>query len=355
MGVQWSKRWHVAVALCTAALLAGCGTPMLSGDVRGALIIVGSGAQGSAVSAWGSGWVEENNNGVSVNFSPDGQSVGMESLKAGNTYVATTDSPVKNDAVAEMTGFCGPGGAFFIPVSITPVGVAFNLAGIRGLKLDAETLAGIFNGTIKSWSDPKIVALNPGAELPRADIVPVTSSDATAVAQTASTYLSGAGSWASPVSEKWPESTAGIRVPKYGEIPKAVDDNFGSIAFLNLGDIGNRFNTLALKFDTSFASATTDPISLAVAACEVITSSHGVTLNLASSQGVGYQLGTVSYQVFCHQYPTAAMTTLVKSWAEFVTSDFGQSRSKMATGNYPPNEAALKDSRKLVATISEIR
>ena len=41
---------------------------------------------------------------------------------------------------------------------------------MNSLKLDAPTLAKIFNGAITSWDDPAIKALNPGTNLPSAPI-----------------------------------------------------------------------------------------------------------------------------------------------------------------------------------------
>ena len=55
--------------------------------------------------------------------------------------------------------------------------ITYNLEGNPALKLDADTIAGIFLGTIKKWNDPKIAATNPGTKLPDKDIVVVHRSD----------------------------------------------------------------------------------------------------------------------------------------------------------------------------------
>ena len=343
------------VALCGAALLGACSAQPVLNDVRGSLVIVGSAAQNGSIGAWRELWAEDNRNSVSVSFSPDGQEVGLQALKAGNTHVATAETPISPKDSSETTGFCGPEGAFSVPTAITPVGVAYNLGGIRGLKMDSATLSGIFSGSITTWDAPEIVSLNPGIDLPDLKITPVTAEDESAVTRTATGFLSSpsSGGWPSDAVDKWPGGTAGIQVPKYGEIPKAVDDEAGTIAFLNLVDIGNRFNTLALKFGANFATATTDPIDAAIAGSEVLVSEQGVAIKLVTPQSSGYQLGTVSYQTFCFGYPNAPIASLVKSWAELVTSDLGQARSKMRTGNYAPNNAALRKAQALVASIHE--
>lgn len=52
-----------------------------------------------------------------------------------------------------------------VPVMVESTGVAFNLAGVSGLILDASTIDKIYRGEITDWADPEIVALNPEFEL----------------------------------------------------------------------------------------------------------------------------------------------------------------------------------------------
>ena len=52
-----------------------------------------------------------------------------------------------------------------VPVMVESTGVAFNLAGVSGIVLDAQTVDKIYKGEITDWADPAIVALNPEFEL----------------------------------------------------------------------------------------------------------------------------------------------------------------------------------------------
>ena len=45
--------------------------------------------------------------------------------------------------------------------------ITYNLEGNPALKLDADTIAGIFLGTIKKWNDPKIAANKPWNKIAR--------------------------------------------------------------------------------------------------------------------------------------------------------------------------------------------
>ncbi|POH58448.1 substrate-binding domain-containing protein [Arthrobacter glacialis] len=353
---QWSGQLKVAVALCCVALLGACSSPPPADPIRGALIIVGSGTQQSAINVWRDSWVKENR-GVSTNFSPDGQDVGLQALVSGNTYVATSDTPLDETNKAASIGSCGPDGAFAVPTTISPVGVAYNLSGVRGLKLDASTLSAIFNGAVVSWNDPKIQALNPAVELPSAPIVPVTSKASSSLSLAGSTYFSrnAPASWTAKPSSRWPDTVAGTRLELDKDIPNEVDDNFGTIAFLNLADIGNRFNTAALKFNADFVAPSNDQIDAAIGSSQVTLNSRGVAIDLGSSEGTGYQLGSVRYQVFCSQYKHEAIATLVRSWASYVVSEPGQTKVWIALGSYAPSQKALQAAQDLVANIDYSR
>ncbi|WP_082979273.1 substrate-binding domain-containing protein [Arthrobacter sp. B6] len=353
MNSRRSGRCPLLAILCCLILLAGCSSPSRPDTVRGALIIVGSGAQHTAINTWGNEWSAQYN-GASVNFSPDGQDVGIQALLKGNTYVATSDTPLTEHQAAESKKACGAQGAFSIPTSITPIGVAYNLGATRGLKLDAPALAGIFSGSIRKWNDTRIQSLNPAAELPDDEIIPVTPEEPTPLAFAASSYLSkdGEGSWTSPPSREWPLDIPGAKVETEGDIGQEVDDNFGTIAFMKMGDIGTRFNTMSLKFSGEYASLSADPISQAIAQSVVVADPHGVTVTMGS--GNGYQLATVNYQVFCSDYKNDTLATLVRSWAEFVVSEPGQTKARIYAGIHSPNEAALEASRELAATIGSV-
>ena len=65
---------------------------------------------------------------------------------------------------------CENNPAWNLPMVVGPIAFAYNVDGVDKLVLNAEVLAEIFDGTIKTWNDPKIAKLNSGANLPSANI-----------------------------------------------------------------------------------------------------------------------------------------------------------------------------------------
>lgn len=64
-----------------------------------------------------------------------------------------------------------------LPMTAGEVVLAYNLGGIKSLKLPRDAYPRIFLGRIKKWNDPAIARANPGIELPDLDITVVGRTD----------------------------------------------------------------------------------------------------------------------------------------------------------------------------------
>jgi len=63
------------------------------------------------------------------------------------------------------TTSCQTGSTLVVPAFNYPVTLAFNEPGLEGIQLTPQAVAGILNGTIKTWNDPLITASNEGLGL----------------------------------------------------------------------------------------------------------------------------------------------------------------------------------------------
>ncbi|WAC90266.1 phosphate ABC transporter substrate-binding protein PstS [Mycobacterium sp. Aquia_213] len=69
-------------------------------------------------------------------------------------------------------------GLMNIAVAVSALHVSYNLPGLTDhLKLDGKVLAAMYQGTVKTWNDPQIAALNPGVNLPATAVIPLHRSD----------------------------------------------------------------------------------------------------------------------------------------------------------------------------------
>jgi phosphate transport system substrate-binding protein len=92
--------------------------------------------------------------------------------------------------------------------------LAYNLPDVSELKLDSDTLAGIFLGEITNWNDAKLGALNSGVSLPDEAIQVVHRSDSSGTTSIFTSYLTSVNQgWADAVGAgkevQWPVGVGG--------------------------------------------------------------------------------------------------------------------------------------------------
>jgi phosphate transport system substrate-binding protein len=146
---------------------------------------------------------------VRFNYQSIGSGGGQKQILAQTVDFGASDGPMSDDNLAKA-----PGKLLHIPTVAGADVVAYNLPGNPALKLDGETIAGIFLGQIKKWNDPKITALNPGVTLPDQEIVVVHRSDGSGTTYIWTDYLSKISpEWKTKVgtntSVNWPTGIGG--------------------------------------------------------------------------------------------------------------------------------------------------
>ena len=121
---------------------------------------------------------------VTFNYQSIGSGGGVKNHIEKTVNFGATDAPL-TDAEYDAAP-----GTITIPEMIGAISVAYNIEGVKGLNLSEEALCGIFMGDITNWDDDDIVADNPNAELPDAEIVTVHRSDGSGTTFAFTSYLS---------------------------------------------------------------------------------------------------------------------------------------------------------------------
>ena len=141
---------------------------------------------------------------VQVNYQSVGSGAGIQQLTQKTVDFGASDAPMTEDQLAAVGG---PDAVIHVPATLGAVAITYNLPGVeQELKLDGATLGDIFLGTITSWDDPKIAALNDGVTLPSTPIAVVHRSDGSGTTNIFTTYLAS-------VSQPWQDQVgAGLSV-----------------------------------------------------------------------------------------------------------------------------------------------
>ncbi len=189
------------------------------------------------------------NPGVQVNYSGVGSGTGITDFESGTVDFAASDVPMSSSDLAKVPAASGP--VIQVPDTLGGVSVSYNLPGVtKRIKLDGVTLAGIFDGTIKTWDASQIKALNPGVTLPSNAIVPEVRADSSGTTYIFSNYLMSAAptAWTLGASKTiaWPASAT--QTPKNSGVAASIKSTPYSIGYIELAyAIQNNFTYAAVK------------------------------------------------------------------------------------------------------------
>lgn len=201
----------LALAACSSSSSSSTSTPAATGTSTGGGTSASAATSASGtINASGSTFqtnfqqqaivaFKATNPSITVNYGGGGSGKGRTDLAGGTVLFAGSDSKIP---ASEQANFKGKTVLYF-PVQFGPIAMAYNLSGVSNLKLDPTVLAGIFQGTIKTWNDAAIKALNPGVTLPSTPITLVVRSDSSGTTANFSKYMVGAAGSA------WKLGTAG--------------------------------------------------------------------------------------------------------------------------------------------------
>lgn len=131
-------------------------------------------------------------NGDAVAYGGIGSGGGVRNLRDKIVDFAGSDAFLTDKEMAEMDP------VVHVPTCMGAVVLAYNLDGVKKLNLSGEVIADIFAGNIKKWNDARLTALNPDANLPAENIIPVFRSDGSGTTFVFTDYLTKASPmWAS--------------------------------------------------------------------------------------------------------------------------------------------------------------
>jgi phosphate transport system substrate-binding protein len=177
------------------------------------------------------------NSKTTVNYSPAGSSVGIKDIQQATVDFGDTEIPM---SASDLTS--APGPVLQIPVDLGGVAISYNLpGGPKGLKLDGPTLAAIFAGTVTSWNDAAIAALNPGVRLPSTRVVAVHRADSSGPGWDLDAYLiKTAPAWVAKIgtskpSKTWPVASVGVGEQLNSGVANYVKQTAGAIGFVEYG------------------------------------------------------------------------------------------------------------------------
>ncbi|WP_046316273.1 phosphate ABC transporter substrate-binding protein PstS [Mycobacterium sp. UM_Kg1] len=297
--------------------------------------------------------------GRTLNYRASGASAAVDDFIDNDIDLAGSEAaldPAKGqpERAAERCG--SP--ARHLPLVFEPIAVTYQIPGVTSLILDGPTLAKIFGGTIASWDNPAIKALNPGAALPTLPIHVVYRGDRSPSTAAFQRYLEVAsdGGW------------IGAGETFNGGIGEAVVGNNGAAAALQATDGSITYS------EWSFAVGKQLPMAQlsSAGAAPVAVSAESVAKAVAGARSVAeanphndlvlesaslykpadhgaYPIVSAIYQIVCSKYPDAATGMAVKA---FLQAAIGPGQEGLDQYGFVPVPEPLKS--RLVTAVNAI-
>lgn len=295
--------------------------------------------------AWAAGYAALQPD-VTVNYDSIGSGGGRTNLLDGATVLAGSDSYLEPDEIEASFQTCGEGGALNLPVYISPIAVAFNLAGVDELNLSPETLAKIFTREITSWDDPAIAQDNPDVDLPATTITAVNRADDSGTTQNFAEYLAAVAPevWTFEPTNTWPVH-GGEAAPQTSGVISVVQSTDGTIGYADASAVG-RLATARIGVGDEFVAYSPEAAAKVVDASERadtgVEGDLAIELDRDTTESGAYPIVLISYQIICTGYDDANTVDLVTDFVSFVASEEGQAQAAEAAGAAPIS-AALRE------------
>jgi phosphate transport system substrate-binding protein len=307
-------------AASTATSTAGAATsPAAASSASGTINAAGSTFQTNFQQAAIQGFSGTNPN-IKVNYGGGGSGAGRTALYANTVLFAGSDSPIPAKEMSKV-----PAGktVLYFPVQIGPIAVAYNLSGVSNLKLDATVLAGIFQGTITTWNDPAIKALNSGANLPSTPISTVVRSDSSGTTANFSQYLVDAAGSAWKLNTAsiitWP-TTAHAANGGSG-VAQAIKQTSGSIGYVDFST-ATASGLSAASIKNSAGDFVAPSVTSASAAASQVTPKANLTFLAVDQPGAGsYPITYQSWDLVYAQQPSANDAAMLKAYIGYLLGD----------------------------------
>lgn len=326
----------VALAAAVVAALAGCGAgpaapAPVADSIRcaaGTLTGQGSSAQANAVNIWIRNYQAACPE-AAIEYASVGSGAGLRAFISGAGDFAGTDAALPAADQPGADARCGGGPAIHLPMVVGPIVLAYNVAGVSGLRLSPATIARIFTGAASTWDDAAIAADNPGVVLPPTRISTVHRSDSSGTTNSFTSFLAATagGAWTSGSGSTW-RAKGGQARQGNGGVAAAVRRTEGAIGYLewSYAQVNNLNTAVVRNGDGEFVEVGNQAAGTAVGTATVTGAGGDLRLDVdyTTAEPGAYPLVLVTYEVVCARGTRAGALDLLKGFLAYTSSEAGQ-------------------------------
>lgn len=327
----------------------GAGFTCATGSLRSS----GSTAQGKVMEQWIADYNAKC--GATINaYGGGGSGKGISDFIANQVDFAGSDSALKPDQAAQAESQrCAGNAALDLPMVTGPIALAYNVSGVDSLTLTPDVIAGIFAGTITTWNDPAIAAINPGVTLPATGIQAVHRAEDSGTTENFTKYLKAAApdAWTFDPAKAW-AAPGGVAAQGSDGVSKQVKSTDGSIGYVEWGfALDDGLDVAKVDNGGGAVELTAESAGKAVEAATVVGTGQDLSLKLdyATKEPGAYPLILVTYEIACSAGNAADIAPLLKSFLGYTSTDGQATLTDLGAAPLP---ASIQE--KVIASVSTI-
>jgi phosphate transport system substrate-binding protein len=231
---EWGETMRMRAQSLGVLLIVMAGTLMTAIPARAQEVRI-TGAGASFPFPLYSAWFREYNRatpGVRINYQSVGSGAGVRNLINRVVDFGASDSAMTDEEIAEVDG-----GVVILPMTAGEIVLAYNLPGVSELRLPREVYPLIFAGEVTRWNDPRILAANPGVELPDRQITVVRRSDSSGTTFVFTQHLSAISERfrtlvGTGTSVPWPQQANIVGAPRNDGVTATIRQTPGAVGYI---------------------------------------------------------------------------------------------------------------------------
>jgi phosphate transport system substrate-binding protein len=343
----------MTVAAVGAAATAACGTGARTGQADGPALTALSAPAGKITEtgssllyplmrSWAAAY-QKQAPGVAVSPASTSSGAGIKDASSGAVDLGASDAYLSSgDLVKQQT-------LLNIPLVISAQTVIYNLPSVSPsdhVRLDSAVLAGIFDGTITTWDDPAIAAINQHVTLPAVKIVPIRRKDTSGDTFLFTSYLSNGSlndhdpPWNAKIgygtTVDWPAVPGELAEQGSTEMEQACASTLGCIAYNGISYLaqarGDHLGEAELaNYSGQYTLPTAAAINASVASFVSLTPPNETIAMIDGPAPAGYPIVNYEYAIVSSRQPSASKASALRDFLSWV----------ITTGNQPAQLGAL--------------
>jgi len=320
-----------AAALVPLALLAACGSsgtsttasspsssPAASASTGVSLTETGSTLMFPLFGAWQTAYNTDVTD-VTITTAGTGSGTGIADAATGTVTIGASDAYLSSADTAQYPGLMN------IPLVVSALMVNYNVPGVtKPLNLNGTVLAKIYKGTIKTWNDPAIKALNPGMTLPSTKITTLHRADSSGSTFLVTSYMNAQDPADWPAADvnttvSWPAGAKQAAETGSGGMVTGCQGIKGCIAYIGISYLAKttdaKLGTASLANKAGkYAQPTGKAINAALGGFSGSTPANGSQSLINTSVAKGYPIINYEYAVVKKAQPSAAVASALKAF-----------------------------------------